>query len=513
MASARRSTLYFVTLVVFGGLAAAGWWWWHGPRAEGLAREEAAGHLARLELCWLGEVGLTADEGLARATGSALREAVTQSDWPARCEPHRQSLRGALAEAKLDATAFDAAIPIAWGEDGWRAPLRRALDAARALELPASEAGDVTPPPAPFAAPTLDALPRLEPATERAFEDAPAVSFVLGTPEAETTAAQICALADSGPDLACGAPFRIEGRASLRPLPREAGAPVRVFDLLSAADGTDAGTLRDASGESVSDTLRPALVRPDAVIGWRLQQVGKPLLAVRLRGDAEDTRELDAPFVGAGPVDALMAPGFSAVRWEEPGKRALVLAYPWTGDFPGAPRALEAVGLLRAACTLGDASALVSDEAGAAVVDVWTGVDHARHRVEAAGTRPRCLPGAVSFLDESDGEVTVTRCDAAGCEATQARPAPPWEGPWQTRSIDLGTSLLHVFHGEGLPTFARVGEGALHLLVDAPVGEPLLLPHRGGAVLVFASGDATRAVVIDAEGAGRAPLLSGPSGS
>ena len=346
-----------------------------------------------------------------------------------------------------------------------------------------------------------------------AFEDAPAVSFVLGTPEAETTAAQICALADSGPDLACGAPFRIEGRASLRPLPREAGAPVRVFDLLSAADGTDAGTLRDASGESVSDTLRPALVRPDAVIGWRLQQVGKPLLAVRLRGDAEDTRELDAPFVGAGPVDALMAPGFSAVRWEEPGKRALVLAYPWTGDFPGAPRALEAVGLLRAACTLGDASALVSDEAGAAVVDVWTGVDHARHRVEAAGTRPRCLPGAVSFLDESDGEVTVTRCDAAGCEATQARPAPPWEGPWQTRSIDLGTSLLHVFHGEGLPTFARVGEGALHLLVDAPVGEPLLLPHRGGAVLVFASGDATRAVVIDAEGAGRAPLLSEPSGS
>ncbi|MEC7523444.1 MAG: hypothetical protein VYE22_26420 [Myxococcota bacterium] len=500
MSSVRRSTAYFVTLIAFAVAAGVGWWWWTGPRAEALAREAAAAHLARWEACLFGEPGLEADAAVARAEGAALRERVAPSEWPERCDPHRASLVEQLRAAGLGADDFAASPAIAWGEDAWRDEVSGLVTAARALELPAAAASE-----APALPPAFDAPPpglELIGADERAFEDAPGVSLVLGAPEGETTRAQVCALRAEGPDLDCGAPFLVEGRASLRPLPRDEGAPVIVYDFLSAAGGEDQGTLRDAAGESLAETVRPAYARADGVIGWRLQQEGKPLLAIHLADAEAETRELEAPFLGAEPVDALMAPGFAAVRWEEPGKRALLHLHPWTERFPSDPEPLEAHGLLRAACALGGARALVWDADGAFVVSI----DDAAHRVELRGVRPRCLADAVSFLDEESG--ALTRCRADGCASAPLAPTPPWDAGWQTASIDLGDDLLHVFHGDGLPTFARRGDGPLHLARLGPMARPLLLPHRGGALLVFRDAEVTRALVLAPDGAPRAPAPS-----
>ncbi|HJL16992.1 MAG TPA: hypothetical protein RMH99_15110 [Sandaracinaceae bacterium LLY-WYZ-13_1] len=421
------------------------------------------------------------------------------------------------------------------GADAARAALVDLLREADALSLPTPAADAVGDVPTPPAAPSLveaDALAALGEGGELFVERSGAPTFVVQRSGDDEVAVTACALRAEGDDLRCSATRTVEGRASFRPLRRAAGAPVLVADLFARA-GEDTATWDAFASEARGSFASPAFVRADGSLhGVVLRERGKPPHGI-IRGPgatASTETPFDAPFRGAVPTDALAASGVVAVRWEDPGKRTGTTLHPVHADGLGPPRLLDGPGALRALCPLSVGALLVRDLGDRWRVDVIAGdADPVRHELEptvASDTERvavRCRGGAVHLLERgpprpgADGRdrtpLRRSRCDAEGCASTEgAVVRPRLAENARLALLDRDDTMLAVWAGRGAPAvalaapLASLGDATPRLVMDdarhggLAVVEPMLLPHRDGALLLLRTDDAVHAVALDAEG-------------
>jgi hypothetical protein len=335
-----------------------------------------------------------------------------------------------------------------------------------------------------------------------------------------------CAEREDQEDLRCGA--AIEDRV-LRPLARAPGAPV-IFTSLATDEA--ASELRSgADGSSMGARVRPGFVTADGSIrGLRFPGAdGEPFVAVRRGPDgAEQTTTLEIPFAGAIGSDALFADGLVAIRWDDPGKHAAVLLHAIAEDGTlGPPSTLEVSAPLAQLCPIDSGAALVTrtnDDVWAVHVSTPSGAQS--HTLELAG-EPEvwCVPDAVSFLttrEEPGGAVSidVTRCGASGCAESTGTVEPPLAGRTRAHALDLGDKVFVFFEGDEVPSIAIVasldglGDATPRVVADlAPFGgiaiaDPILVPHRRGALVVFRTEEGWRAVAIDPTGLPRVATVA-----
>ena len=533
----RQLNMVLAGVVATGAIVGAGAWWWTGPHAEAEARQRAANALARFERCYVGEPGLGADDVKRRVRRIALAASLAHDDeesWPTRCGDAFRELREAL-----DASGDDEGIEalrsfsatsgllrydeLIGPHDDIYLELGAWIDAARAAPLPSPDApieGEL--PPDPVAPVEGEAIEAIAEGGRVELDRAAGAPTLLVRQTSEPATVIACALREEEEDLRCGAP--IEDRA-LRPLARAPGAPVILYSLEVSDEASE--LLSGLDGTSMGTRVRPGLATADGSIrGLRFPGAdGEPFVAVR-RGPrvGEHLAELEIPFAGAIPSDALFADGVVAIRWDDPGKHTAVMLHTIAEDGTlGPPRTLEVSAPLAQLCPIPGGAALVTRTNE----DVWavhaSTADGARSDTPELAGEPDvwCVPDGVSFVttaDEGAGvtRLHVTRCGASGCVEATGTATAPLAGMVRAHVLDLGDKVLVFFEGVNVPSTALVAavdgldDATPRVVTDTPsfsgmaIEAPTLIPHRRGALVVFRADEIWHVIAIDPTGLPRA---------